>query len=86
MSGSQVPAEAGALHGMMAGMPTSVAAVRELLTPLCREAIDCGAVPNATLTKLTSNIVLLSTVTSLAEAVQTAAASACRETHCCASS
>ena len=40
-----------------------------LLTPMCRETIICGPVPNAFLMKLSVNLFLISLVTGLAEAV-----------------
>ena len=46
-----------------------VARVRPLLAPMCRDAILCGAVPNALLMKLSVNLFLISMVTGLAESV-----------------
>jgi hypothetical protein len=40
-----------------------------LLTPMCRETIICGPVPNALLIKLSVNLFLISLVTGLAEVV-----------------
>jgi 3-hydroxyisobutyrate dehydrogenase len=68
VSGSRVPAEQGQLVAMLAGEPDAVAQVRPLLAPLCREAFTCGPVPGALLMKLAVNIVLITTVTGLAEA------------------
>ncbi len=73
VSGSRVPAEAGELVAMLAGAPETAAMVKSLLQPLCRDAIVCGAVPNALLMKLAVNIFLISTVTGLAEAANFAA-------------
>jgi 3-hydroxyisobutyrate dehydrogenase len=73
VSGSRVPAEAGELVAMLAGAPETVEIVQPLLQPLCRDAIVCGAVPNALLMKLAVNIFLISTVTGLAEAANFAA-------------
>ncbi len=73
VSGSRIPAEAGQLVAMLAGEPEAVAAIRPLLAPMCREAIACGAVPNALLTKLAVNLFLIAMVTGLAEAVHFAA-------------
>jgi 3-hydroxyisobutyrate dehydrogenase len=69
VSGSRGPAEAGALVGMLAGDPDAVAAVRPLLRPMCRQTVDCGAVPGALLMKLAVNVFLIAMVTGLAEAV-----------------
>ncbi len=69
VSGSRKPAEAGQLVAMLAGDAEAVAAVRPLLSPMCREAMVCGAVPNALLMKLSVNLFLISMVTGLAEAV-----------------
>jgi len=69
VSGSRKPAEAGQLVAMLAGDPDSISSVRPLLTPMCRETIVCGAVPNALLMKLSVNLFLISMVTGLAEAV-----------------
>jgi 3-hydroxyisobutyrate dehydrogenase len=68
VSGSRKPAEAGELVVLLAGEPGVTAAVRPLLAPLCREAVDCGAVPGALLMKLAVNVFLITTVTGLAEA------------------
>jgi 3-hydroxyisobutyrate dehydrogenase len=43
-----------------------------VLRPMCSEVLDCGAVPRATLTKLTTTIVLLTSITGLAEAMHAA--------------
>ncbi|MET9393612.1 NAD(P)-dependent oxidoreductase [Streptomyces sp. NPDC006624] len=68
VSGSRVPAERGELVGMLAGEEESVAAVRPLLAPLCRETFGCGAVPGALLMKFSVNLFLITVVTGLAEA------------------
>ncbi|GGW49679.1 3-hydroxyisobutyrate dehydrogenase [Streptomyces albaduncus] len=68
VSGSRVPAEQGQLVAMLAGDATAVTAVRPLLAPLCREAFDCGPVPNALLMKLSVNLFLITQVTGLTEA------------------
>lgn len=68
VSGSRGPAEAGRLVAMLAGEEGSVNRVRPRLTPLCREAIFCGPVPNALTTKLAVNIFLISMVAGLTEA------------------
>lgn len=69
VSGSRKPAEAGQLVAMLAGVPEAVASIRPLLEPMCREAIDCGAVPNALFTKLAVNLFMITMVTGLVEAV-----------------
>ena len=68
VSGSLKPAEAGQLVAMLAGEQTSVAAVRPLLEPMCRDIVFCGSVPNALLMKLSVNLYLFTMVTGLAEA------------------
>lgn len=73
VSGSRTPAEHGELVAMLAGDEHAVHAVRSILQPMCREAIFCGAVPNALLLKLAVNIFLITMVTGLAEAVHFAA-------------
>lgn len=69
VSGSRKPAEAGQLVAMLAGDADAIADVRPLLTPMCRETMICGPVPNALLMKLSVNLFLISLVTGLAEAV-----------------
>ena len=54
---------------MLAGDADVIADVRPLLTPMCRETMICGPVPNALLMKLSVNLFLISLVTGLAEAV-----------------
>ncbi len=68
VSGSRAPAEAGELVAMLAGEQSAVDAVRPLLRPVCREAFDCGPVPNALRMKLAVNLFLITMVTGLAEA------------------
>jgi 3-hydroxyisobutyrate dehydrogenase len=69
VSGSRRPAEAGQLVAMLAGEADTVADVRPVLAPMCRETMVCGLVPNALLMKLSVNLFLISLVTGLAEAV-----------------
>ena len=69
VSGSRKPAEAGQLVAMLAGNADAIANVRPLLTPMCRETMICGPVPNALLMKLSVNLFLIALVTGLAEAV-----------------
>ncbi|KOX03324.1 2-hydroxy-3-oxopropionate reductase [Streptomyces sp. NRRL B-1140] len=68
VSGSRVPAERGELVGMLAGDDDTVAAVRPLLAPVCRETFACGPVPGALLLKFSVNLFLITLVTGLAEA------------------
>ena len=72
VSGSRVPAEQGALVGMLAGDPAAVAEVEPLLRPMCERSFVCGAVPQALRMKLAVNLFLITTVTGLAEAVHSA--------------
>ncbi|MFL6622578.1 MAG: NAD(P)-dependent oxidoreductase [Sulfurifustaceae bacterium] len=72
VSGSRMPAEQGKLLAMIAGLDETVTRVRGLLRPMCSEVLECGTVPNATLTKLATNIVLMSTITGLSEAMHIA--------------
>ncbi|WP_410665880.1 NAD(P)-dependent oxidoreductase [Amycolatopsis sp. lyj-84] len=74
VSGSRVPAEAGELVAMLAGDPGAIGEIRSLLGPLCREAVDCGPVPNGLLMKLAVNVQLTAVVTGLAETVHFARA------------
>jgi 3-hydroxyisobutyrate dehydrogenase len=69
VSGSRTPAEAGQLVAMLAGHPAAMEQVRQLLSPMCRETVACGPVPNALLMKLSVNLFLITMVTGLAEAV-----------------
>ncbi|WP_030322885.1 NAD(P)-dependent oxidoreductase [Streptomyces sp. NRRL B-3229] len=73
VSGSRVPAERGELVAMLAGDGDAVAAVHPLLSPMCREAFDCGPVPDALLTKFSVNLFLITLVTGLTEAFHFAA-------------
>ncbi|MEU5045299.1 NAD(P)-dependent oxidoreductase [Streptomyces griseorubiginosus] len=73
VSGSRVPAERGELVAMLAGDGDAVAALRPLLSPMCREAFDCGPVPDALLTKFSVNLFLITLVTGLTEAFHFAA-------------
>jgi 3-hydroxyisobutyrate dehydrogenase len=68
VSGSRKPAEAGQLVALLAGQPEALAAIRDLLAPMCRQSFDCGAVPGALLMKLAVNVFLITLVTGLAEA------------------
>ncbi|WP_423463094.1 NAD(P)-dependent oxidoreductase [Promicromonospora sp. MS192] len=68
VSGSRRPAEDGELVVMLAGEGPVVDEVREILRPVSRETVLCGAVPRATLLKLSTNTFLIAMVTGLAEA------------------
>ncbi|MFE0513939.1 NAD(P)-dependent oxidoreductase [Streptomyces sp. NPDC058964] len=68
VSGSRVPAERGQLVAMLAGDGATVAAVRPLLDPMCRDTFGCGPVPDALLMKLSVNLFLITLVTGLTEA------------------
>ena len=58
---------------MLAGHDDDVAAVRELVRPLCRDSFVCGAVPSALAMKLSVNLFLITMVTGLTESVHFAA-------------
>lgn len=68
VSGSRKPAEMGQLVSLLGGEPETVAEVRPLLAPMCRETIVCGPVGNALLMKLTVNLYLCTMLAGLAEA------------------
>jgi 3-hydroxyisobutyrate dehydrogenase len=74
VSGSRIPAEEGALVGMLAGSPSNLDRVEPLLAPLCRTLVRCGDVPAALKTKLAVNHYLIVLVTALAEAFASARA------------
>ncbi|WP_248579688.1 NAD(P)-dependent oxidoreductase [Nocardioides sp. InS609-2] len=68
VSGSRTPAEAGELVAMLAGSPSLMPELVDLLRPMCHHTVDCGAVPNALRMKLAVNLFLITQVTGLAEA------------------
>jgi 3-hydroxyisobutyrate dehydrogenase len=68
VSGSRGPAEARQLVAMIAGDDRDVSTVRPLIEPMCRQVVTCGAVPQATLMKLSVNLFLITMVTGLTEA------------------
>jgi 3-hydroxyisobutyrate dehydrogenase len=68
VSGSRGPAEAGELVAMLAGDDADLAVVGPLMAPMCREIVVCGAVPKASMMKLSVNLYLITMVTGLAEA------------------
>lgn len=69
VSGSRKPAEAGQLVALLAGEPDVVSEIAPLLAPMCRATVDCGAVGNGLLMKLSINLVLNQLIAALAEAV-----------------
>ncbi|MBB3567355.1 NAD(P)-dependent oxidoreductase [Rhizobium sp. BK491] len=68
VSGSRKPAETAQLVALLGGDADTVAEVRPLLAPMCRETILCGPVGNALLMKLTVNLYLCTMLAGLAEA------------------
>jgi 3-hydroxyisobutyrate dehydrogenase len=74
VSGSRVPAERGALVGMVSGDAAAVQAIAPLLAPLCAKVFACGPVPNALRTKLAVNHFLITMVAALGETTQAARA------------
>ncbi|GAB2905128.1 NAD(P)-dependent oxidoreductase [Streptomyces mayteni] len=68
VSGSRRPAEEGRLVALLAGDPETVAEVRPVLGPMCRETVPCGPVGAGLLTKLAVNLYLNTMVAGLAEA------------------
>lgn len=68
VSGSRIPAEKGALVGMVAGDARDVTTVRALLQPICGTTFACGAAPGALTMKLAVNLFLITMVTGLMEA------------------
>lgn len=73
VSGSRIPAERGALVGMVAGDAADVTMVRDLVRPICVTTFACGAVPDALSMKLAVNLFLITMVTGLMEAAHFAA-------------
>ncbi len=73
VSGSRKPAERGQLVGMLAGPSEEIERLRPLLSPICKQLFDCGAVPAALQMKLAVNTFLITMVTGLAEAAHFAA-------------
>ena len=74
VSGSRVPAETGALVGLMAGSADAVDRVRPLLEPLCSRVESCGEIPAALTMKLSANVFLVSLLGGLAESFHFAGA------------
>ncbi|MFK0161952.1 NAD(P)-dependent oxidoreductase [Rhizobium sp. NPDC090279] len=68
VSGSRKPAETGQLVALLGGDAETVAQVRPLLAPMCRETILCGPVGNGLLMKLTVNLYLCTMLAGLTEA------------------
>lgn len=69
VSGSRKPAENGQLVAMLAGREDIIDKVSPLMMQMCRQTVFCGPVPNALLMKLSTNLLLISMITGLAEAV-----------------
>jgi 3-hydroxyisobutyrate dehydrogenase len=65
VSGSRGPAENAQLVAMVAGDGRTE--VMPVIAPMCRQTVDCGAVPNGLLMKLAVNTFLISMVAGLAE-------------------
>lgn len=72
VSGSRTPAEAGQLVAMLAGEAEAKQEVRPLFDTFCKQAVDCGAVPAALHMKLSINLLLVTMVTGLVEAMHLA--------------
>jgi 3-hydroxyisobutyrate dehydrogenase len=72
VSGSRVPAEAGELVAMLAGVPDALERARPLLVPMCREVQVVGAVPAAMAMKMAVNLYLVASVAALGEAANLA--------------
>ncbi|USI75155.1 NAD(P)-dependent oxidoreductase [Sphingomonas morindae] len=68
VSGSRVPAEQGSLVAMVAGEEADIAAVRDLVQPMCAKSFACGRVPGGLAMKLAVNLFLITMVTGLMEA------------------
>jgi 3-hydroxyisobutyrate dehydrogenase len=68
VSGSRIPAEEGSLVAMLAGADDAVNEIKDLISPMCAHAFQCGPVPNALVTKLAVNHFLITMVTGLVEA------------------
>ncbi|MBV7696190.1 NAD(P)-dependent oxidoreductase [Streptomyces sp. TRM70350] len=69
VSGSKKPAEAGELVSLLGGDPDTVAEVRPLLAPMCRQTVFCGPPGTGMLMKLAVNLYLDTMLVGLAEAV-----------------
>jgi 3-hydroxyisobutyrate dehydrogenase len=69
VSGSKKPAEAGELVALLGGDPDTVAEVRPVLAPMCRQVLACGPVGSGLLMKLAVNLYLDTMLAGLAEAV-----------------
>jgi 3-hydroxyisobutyrate dehydrogenase len=69
VSGSRKPAEAGTLVALLGGDPGTIAEVRPLLAPMCRQQLACGPVGSGLMMKLAVNLYLDTMLAGLAEAV-----------------
>lgn len=73
VSGSKGPAETGELVVMLAGADETVlAGLQQVLEPLARRTVTCGAVPAALTTKIAVNTFMITMVSGLVEAVHLA--------------
>ncbi|HEX9782506.1 MAG TPA: NAD(P)-dependent oxidoreductase, partial [Opitutaceae bacterium] len=69
VSGSRKPAEGGQLVSLIGGDPETVAEIRPILAPMCRETVTSEPLGNALLTKLAVNLYLNAMLVRQAEAV-----------------
>lgn len=69
VSGSRKPAETGQLVSMLGGDLSTIAEIRPLLAPMCRETVVCGQVGDALMMKLAVNLYLNTMIVGLAEAI-----------------
>ena len=58
VSGWRIPAEKAQLVVMLAGDAKDLREIKPILTPICKEMVDCGPIGNALLMKLSVNRVL----------------------------
>nr|WP_308438832.1 SpoIIE family protein phosphatase [Streptomyces chromofuscus] len=72
MSWSKKPAEAGQPVAMLGGDPDTVAEIRPLLDPLCRETVYCGPVGHGMVMEPAVNLYLDTRLAGLAEVVHVA--------------
>ncbi len=68
VSGSTGPAATGDLVAMAAGEPDVLDSIKDVIAPMCRATVPCGAVPKALQMKLAVNTYLCGLVTGLFEA------------------
>lgn len=72
VSGSSVPAAKGELVAMMAGNPSTLNNIKDVIAPMISSEIYCGPVPTALQMKLAVNTYLSGLMTGLAEATNLA--------------